>query len=78
VVTCDGDPAAAFDVVVPSLPGFLYSEPLAGPFTHKRVAETWHALMTHTLGYPRFGAFGGDIGGTGSARTRRGTPPAPR
>jgi pimeloyl-ACP methyl ester carboxylesterase len=61
--SCGGDPADAFDVVVPSLPGFLYSELPAGPFTHRRVAETWHALMTGTLGYPRFGAFGGDIGG---------------
>ncbi|MFF7177117.1 alpha/beta fold hydrolase [Streptomyces sp. NPDC008121] len=58
-----GDPADAFDVVVPSLPGFLYSAPPAGPFTRRGVAETWHRLMTETLGYARFGAFGGDIGG---------------
>ncbi|WP_214412134.1 epoxide hydrolase family protein [Sphaerisporangium fuscum] len=58
-----GDPADAFDVVIPSLPGFLYSEPPDGPFTRRRVAETWHELMTRTLGYRRFGAFGGDIGG---------------
>ncbi|SCG76157.1 epoxide hydrolase family protein [Micromonospora coxensis] len=57
------DAADAFDVVVPSLPGFLYSEPVRGPFTRRRVAEVWHALMTGTLGYDRFGAFGGDIGG---------------
>ncbi|MEV4944864.1 epoxide hydrolase family protein [Streptomyces sp. NPDC053755] len=58
-----GDPADAFDVVVPSLPGFLYSAPPAGPFTRRGVAETWHTLMTETLGHGRFGAFGGDIGG---------------
>ncbi|WP_433351587.1 epoxide hydrolase family protein [Microtetraspora malaysiensis] len=58
-----GDPADAFDVVIPSLPGFLYSELPRGPFTRRGVAETWHTLMTETLGYPRFGAFGGDIGG---------------
>jgi pimeloyl-ACP methyl ester carboxylesterase len=58
-----GDPADAFDVVIPSLPGFMYSELPDGPFTHKRVAGIWHELMTQTLGYPRFGAFGGDIGG---------------
>jgi pimeloyl-ACP methyl ester carboxylesterase len=58
-----GDPADAFDVVIPSLPGFLYSELPAGPFTRRGVAEIWHALMTDTLGYRRFGAFGGDIGG---------------
>ncbi|MEI5102571.1 epoxide hydrolase [Streptomyces sp. PmtG] len=59
-----GDPADAFDVVVPSLPGFLYSQPPRGPFTRRGVAETWHALMTETLGYERYGAFGGDIGGS--------------
>ncbi|GAA4219110.1 pimeloyl-ACP methyl ester carboxylesterase [Streptosporangium album] len=58
-----GDPADAFDVVIPSLPGFLYSELPQGPFTRRGVAETWHTLMTRTLGYRRFGAFGGDIGG---------------
>lgn len=57
-----GDPGDAFDVVIPSLPGFLYSEPPHGPFTRRAVAETWHTLMTDTLGYRRFGAFGGDIG----------------
>jgi len=34
-----------------------------GPFTRRRVAELWHELMTRVLGYRRFGAFGGDIGG---------------
>ncbi|WP_433337371.1 epoxide hydrolase family protein [Spirillospora sp. CA-294931] len=58
-----GDPADAFDVVVPSLPGFLFSELPDGPFTRRGVAEIWHSLMTRTLGYRRFGAFGGDIGG---------------
>jgi pimeloyl-ACP methyl ester carboxylesterase len=58
-----GDPADAFDVVVPSLPGFLFSQPPQGRFTRRGVAETWHALMTQALGYRRFGAFGGDIGG---------------
>jgi pimeloyl-ACP methyl ester carboxylesterase len=57
-----GDPADAFDVIIPSLPGFLYSDLTAGPVTRRRVAETWHELMTKVLGYPRFGAFGGDIG----------------
>ncbi|TMR26757.1 epoxide hydrolase [Nonomuraea zeae] len=52
-----------FDVVIPSLPGFLFSDLPAGVFTRRGVAETWHTLMTRTLGYERFGAFGGDIGG---------------
>ena len=58
-----GDPADAFDVVIPSLPGFLFSEPPDVPFTRRGVAEMWHTLMTEILGYRRFGAFGGDIGG---------------
>ncbi len=58
-----GDPADAFDVVIPSLPGFLYSELPRSPFTRRHVAGLWHELMTKVLGYRRFGAFGGDIGG---------------
>lgn len=58
-----GDPADAFDVVIPSLPGFLFSDlPPGRPMTRDAVAETWHTLMTGVLGYPRYGAFGGDIG----------------
>lgn len=57
------DPAHAFDVVVPSLPGFLYSELPKGPLTRAAMAQTLHALMTDVLGYQRYGAFGGDIGG---------------
>ena len=45
-----GDAAGAFDVVVPSLPGFLYSELPQGPFTRRRVAELWHELMTAIRG----------------------------
>jgi pimeloyl-ACP methyl ester carboxylesterase len=57
------DPDDAFDVVIPSLPGFLYSDLPQGPWTRQAVARVWHELMTQTLGYPRYGAFGGDIGG---------------
>ncbi|HKH07600.1 MAG TPA: epoxide hydrolase [Agromyces sp.] len=54
------------DVVVPSLPGFLYSELPQGPLTRAAIAETFHTLMTETLGYERYFAFGGDIGGAAS------------
>jgi pimeloyl-ACP methyl ester carboxylesterase len=57
------DRADAFDVVIPSLPGFMFSELPREPFTRRGVAELWHELMTQVLGYRRFGAFGGDIGG---------------
>ena len=54
------------DVVVPSLPGFLYSELPDGPLTRAAIAESFHTLMTETLGYERYFAFGGDIGGAAS------------
>ncbi|MEU5942488.1 epoxide hydrolase family protein [Micromonospora sp. NPDC047548] len=57
-----GDPADAFHVVAPSLPGFGFSSPLAGPGWHtSRVANAWAELMKR-LGYHRYGAQGGDTG----------------
>lgn len=56
------DPADAFDVVVPDLPGYGYSSAPAGaPLDSIAVAALWARLMT-VLGHPRFGAAGGDIG----------------
>ncbi|MGH3249905.1 MAG: epoxide hydrolase family protein, partial [Trebonia sp.] len=57
-----GDPADAFDVVVPSLPGFGFSAPLreAG-WGVERTARAWAGLMAR-LGYGRYGAQGGDWG----------------
>jgi pimeloyl-ACP methyl ester carboxylesterase len=57
-----GDPADAFDVVIPSLPGYGFSDPLQGPGSANRVPGLWATLMTDVLGYARFGAHGGDIG----------------
>jgi pimeloyl-ACP methyl ester carboxylesterase len=56
-----GDPADAFDVVVPDVPGFGYSERPALPLDSIAVADLWSELMA-ALDYPRFGAVGGDIG----------------
>lgn len=57
-----GDPADAFHVVVPSLPGFGFSAPPTIPGVDAyRVAELWIKLM-HGLGYGCFAAQGGDIG----------------
>lgn len=63
------DPAAhggnsddAFDVVVPSLPGFGFSDrPAHGGMNTSRVAGIWAELMGE-LGYSRFAVQGGDIG----------------
>jgi pimeloyl-ACP methyl ester carboxylesterase len=57
-----GDPADAFHVVAPSIPGYGFSGP-----THDRgwdplrVAKAWAQLMAG-LGYDRYGAQGGDWG----------------
>jgi pimeloyl-ACP methyl ester carboxylesterase len=58
-----GDPDDAFDVIIPSLPGFAFSGlPPAGPVTPPVIADLWGRLMSDVLGYPWFGAYGGDIG----------------
>ncbi len=57
-----GDPAVSFDVVVPSLPGYAFSDrPAAAGMNVFRIAELWARLM-EGLGYKRFGAQGGDWG----------------
>jgi pimeloyl-ACP methyl ester carboxylesterase len=58
-----GEPDDAFDVVVPSLPGFVFSSPLPRPrIDWQDTSDLWARLMTDVLGYERFGAFGGDWG----------------
>lgn len=61
-----GDPADAFDVVIPSIPGFGFSSPHTrrGP---RRVHDVWAELMRR-LGYHRFGACGSDIGARVTSR----------
>jgi pimeloyl-ACP methyl ester carboxylesterase len=57
------DARIAFDIVIPSLPGFLYSDLPDRPLTRQAIADDLHELMTGVLGYDRYAAFGGDIGG---------------
>src|SRR5258705_7179546 len=57
-----GDAEDAFDVVVPSMPGYGYSErPSATGWDPVHIAEAWIALMRR-LGYTQFVAQGGDWG----------------
>ncbi|HTJ32305.1 MAG TPA: epoxide hydrolase [Dactylosporangium sp.] len=56
-----GDPADAFDVIVPSLPGFGFSGTRPG-MNFSAIAELWHELMTGVLGFPRYAAAGCDVG----------------
>jgi epoxide hydrolase len=59
-----GDPADAFHLVVPSIPGFGFSGPTHETgWTTRHVAEAWAELMRR-LGYERYGAQGGDWGAT--------------
>lgn len=58
-----GDPRDAFDVVVPSLPGYGFSTPLTKPgVNYAETAELWVTLMREVLGYRKFAAQGGDWG----------------
>jgi pimeloyl-ACP methyl ester carboxylesterase len=58
-----GDPADAFDVVVPSLPGFGFSTPVTrGDLNHWKIADIFHTLMTDVLGHERYAAAGSDYG----------------
>jgi pimeloyl-ACP methyl ester carboxylesterase len=57
-----GDPADAFDVVAPSLPGYGFSDHAQTTGMHPgKIADLFAALMQQ-LGYSRFGAQGGDWG----------------
>src|SRR6185436_4405153 len=53
----------AFDVVIPSIPGYGFSgKPTAIGWDHARIARAWIVLMKR-LGYTRYVAQGGDVGG---------------
>ncbi|MFD6057194.1 epoxide hydrolase family protein [Rhodococcus wratislaviensis] len=66
-----GDPADAFHVVVPSLPGFGFSGPVREPgWGTSRIATAWAELMSR-LGYHRYGVQGGDIGAAVSPEIAR-------
>jgi epoxide hydrolase len=71
-----GDPADAFDLVLPTIPGFGFSGPTpkAG-WEYRRVAAAFAELMRR-LGYRRYGAQGGDWGAVISRELGR-THPRP-
>ncbi len=69
-----GDPADAFHVVIPSLPGFGFSGPTTeSGWTTERTGRAWAELMRR-LGYERYGAQGGDIGAAVSPEVGRAAP----
>ena len=57
-----GSPEDAFDVVIPSLPGYGFSsKPPGKPIGPATTATLWNQLMTGVLGYSKYGAQGGDL-----------------
>ncbi|MFC4098790.1 epoxide hydrolase family protein [Paenibacillus xanthanilyticus] len=57
-----GDPAQAFHLVIPSVPGFGFSGPvLESGWDIARIARAWDVLMKR-LGYTEYGAHGSDCG----------------
>ncbi|HEU4946501.1 MAG TPA: epoxide hydrolase [Kribbella sp.] len=60
--THGGDAADAFHLVIPSLPGFGFSTPVAEPGWEIGRTTAAFAELMRRLGYDRYGAHGGDIG----------------
>jgi microsomal epoxide hydrolase len=60
-----GSSEDAFDVVVPSLPGYGFSsKPKGKPIGPATTAALWNQLMADVLGYNKYGAQGGDLANT--------------
>ena len=53
----------AFDVIIPSLPGFGFSSRPTRPIGPRKIADLFSTLMTEILGYNDYLAQGGDWGG---------------
>ena len=68
-------PLDAFDLVIPSLPGYGYSvKPTDTGWDPERIARGWVVLMSR-LGYQRFAAQGGDWSGAVANAMGRQAPP---
>ena len=52
----------AFDLIIPSLPGYGFSGKPASPLGQRATAALWDKLMRDVLGYPTYLAQGGDWG----------------
>lgn len=58
-----GQPEDAFDLIIPSLPGYGFSGKPAAPLGQRATAKLWNSLMQDVLGYDTYLAQGGDWGG---------------
>jgi microsomal epoxide hydrolase len=59
-----GNAEDSFDVIIPSLPGFGFSEKPKKPIGPRKIAEMMNELMIKNLGYKNYVAQGGDWGAT--------------
>ena len=59
-----GNEEDAFDVIVPSLPGFGFSGKPPRPYGPRKISEILNSLMVKNLGYKHYLAQGGDWGAT--------------
>ena len=65
----------AFDVIIPSIPGYGFSsKPMGKPIGAPTVAALWNKLMIEVLGYTKYGAQGGDLGSGITAQLGRSHP----
>src|SRR5882757_2128662 len=63
LLTAEGPGGLSFDVVVPSIPGYGFSDrPQKPGMNTKRIAQLFARLMTEELGYKKFMVHGGDWG----------------
>jgi pimeloyl-ACP methyl ester carboxylesterase len=71
-----GTPADAFHLVIPSLPGFAFSDqPTTTGWNCDHIAKAWNTLMLR-LGYERYVAQGGDWGAVVTTALGQQQPPA--
>jgi pimeloyl-ACP methyl ester carboxylesterase len=52
----------AFDIIIPSLPGFAFSSAPPQNWTHVDTARVFNTLMTEVLGYSKYAVYGTDMG----------------
>jgi pimeloyl-ACP methyl ester carboxylesterase len=64
----------SFDIVVPDLPGYGFSDKPGNSGMVFRINDLWAQLMTDKLGYQKFGAHGGDWGSTVTEQLARNHP----
>jgi hypothetical protein len=67
-----GSPRDSFTVIVPALPGFPMSP--QRPDHSDQTHELWNTLMTEHLGFPKYGAHGGDLGAGITSRLAQAHP----